>query len=134
MNFLVHKGNKDKNLSGRIKYAANPSKIVISTVPYAVEVRLFWTMSKKRSKVRQFNEEKCMELISFLRTENWALIEDVAKLINDMAALNEKHREVSEKYGAFAKRYSKLAGLYQQTLKMFTDDGEDYRFPEPSPQ
>jgi len=75
-----------------------------------------------------------MELISFLRTENWALIEDVAKLINDMAALNEKHRELSEKYGAFAKRYSNLAGLYQQTLKMFTDDGEDYRFPEPSPQ
>jgi hypothetical protein len=91
-------------------------------------------MPKKRSKVRQFDEGKCMELISFLRTENWALVEDVAKLIDDMAALNEKHREISEKYGAFANRYGKLANLYRQALKMFSDDGEDYQFPEPSPQ
>jgi hypothetical protein len=91
-------------------------------------------MAKKASKVRQFDEAKCFELISYLRKENWMLIEEVRELIEDVTALNEKHREMAERYREFSTRYSKLAGLYQQTLKMFTDDGEDYKFPDPSPQ
>jgi hypothetical protein len=87
-----------------------------------------------KSKIRKLDETKCREHISYLRRENWMLIEEVAELIKDMAALNQKHLELAEKYGAFTDKYAKLSTLYRQTMEMFTSDGPDYKFPNPSPQ